>query len=170
MKYFFACIVILTIIIADVQLAEADSLASCNNQFTETSHFIQQEYTRWTEAFGNARLPAPMKSSYIFIVRFARDSAQNAAEAKRAECSSNYGTAREIADLAILMFSRGLSSLAPTPVERVYVDESEIRNGYPLGAPRTLIIRLETRFAGIDNSTIGVAIRQPMICLTTGAC
>jgi hypothetical protein len=148
--------------------AAAQPANECSRQFENTIKFVYREHRRWHDAISEARVPPEAVNIYVMVVKYGRDSAINAAVAKRDQCLSNYSEAREIFDLAIIMFANALRALATTQAERIYIEESQVRNGYPLGAPPIFILILQERFKSSSNTDIGGVIGKPVACFVAG--
>jgi len=136
----------------------------CDRKFDETRAFIDAQSEKWSESIKTNNFPKEVEHAYLVIVKYSHDNSLNGAEVKRVECTAQYVPAQEIMNTAVLLFSAGLSSIAPG--KSAYVDVSEILNGYPLGGPNALIPKLREQILDGDRGAVANIIRDPWKCLT----
>lgn len=138
----------------------------CDRETSEAISFIDQQRDKWIDSINkqNPPLPDDVKSAYGIIVKHAHDSSVATAQLKNIDCTKKYEGPQAIMNYAVAAYSGGLSLLAPG--KTMYVDASEILNGYPLGGPDALIPKLREQILQGDNSTVSNVIRDPWKCIS----
>ena len=123
--------------------ADPRSRRGCRSMCSRTGQaiaFIDNQRQIWLAAINKNNLPEDVKNAYIIIVNHAHDTAVGGAKLKNMDCTKKYEGDQAIMNVAVTIFSQGLSLLAPG--KTAYIDVSEIEHGYPLGGPDALIPKL----------------------------
>jgi hypothetical protein len=160
-----ACTIILaSSLISQRTLAQGGAAGVCDRDTGQAIAFIDNQRQIWLAAINKNNLPEDVKNAYIIIVNHAHDTAVGGAKLKNMDCTKKYEGDQAIMNVAVTIFSQGLSLLAPG--KTAYIDVSEIEHGYPLGGPDALIPKLREQILGGDNGTVSNIIRDPIQCLT----
>lgn len=136
----------------------------CSRAANDAAMLVTAETQRKIQLVLRYNYPPHVIQAHLDIIHYSQQEALWTIQYSYDECARGFQGPQQIVDIALAVFTRGLSRALPPGMGRI--DMSEVLTGRPLGGPDAAIPLAREQILGGDTGTGANIVRDPIRCLT----